>query len=96
MQAAVPEDVVSRVRKALDLFQNGGYREFLTFDEVVPLVNTSQGKDFSPFLNPKQKGEVVDSLRQLEKDRYPIQIDLTSERIRFTQYPKSRQQTPEF
>ena len=73
------------VRRALDLFQKGGYRERLNFDEVVPLANTRIGEKVAKPFKPMSYDEVVNALRQLEKIGYPIRIE--SEKIRFTRYP---------
>jgi len=78
-------DGVTIVRNALDLFQRGGYRERLTFDEVVPLANTRMGPEVAKPFKIRSYDEVVNALRQLERIGYPIKIE--GEKIRFTRYP---------
>jgi hypothetical protein len=78
-------DSVTIVRKALDLFQKGGYRERLTFDEVVPLTNTRMDSEVSKPFRPMSYDQVVNALQQLERIGYPIKIE--NEKIRFTRYP---------
>ncbi len=95
MQAIASKDAVARVRKALDLFQNGEYLELLAIDHVVPLANTDSGEEIIRPSKHVSDDEVVSALQQLEKTGYPIQIDSANRRIRFTQYPMSRQVTPQ-
>ena len=78
-------DGVSIVRRALDLFQKGGYRERLTFDEVVHLANTRMGDEVSKPFTLMSYNQVVNALQQLERVGYPIKVE--TEKIRFTRYP---------
>jgi hypothetical protein len=54
-------DGVSIVRKVLDLFQVGGYRERLTFEEVVPLANTRMGEEVAKPFKPMSYDQVVNA-----------------------------------
>ncbi len=50
-------DGVSIVKRALDLFQKGGYRERLTFEEVGPLANTRVGEEVAKPFKPMSYDE---------------------------------------
>jgi hypothetical protein len=78
-------DGVTLVRRALELFQKGGYRERLTFEEVWALANTRIGDQVSKPFTALSYDQVVNALQQLERISYPIKIE--NERVRFTRYP---------
>ena len=63
----------------------GGYRERLTFEEVVPLANTRMGEEVAKPFKLMSHDEVANALQQLERIGYPIKTE--NERIRFTRYP---------
>ncbi len=83
-----PKDTVSRVRKALDLFQKGAYPRTLKIDDVVHLANTRIGEEVSRPFNPMSYEEVRNALQQIEKTGHDIQIDAKNKKILFTRYPK--------
>ena len=94
MQAAASsKDGVSIVKKSLDVFQRGSYPKTLEIDHVVPLANTRGGKEAMHPFKHMSYDEVMEALKQLEKTGYPIEIDTANKIIRFTQHPRSKQDT---